>query len=165
MKGTSINTFDLNGTSFPLIWGGDAVNYTAGSSPDLASFCGSLDMNLEMAVGKIVVCESLLGVYAIRRVKGMGIILIGEDAVNPEYAMNYQLPLTLITPEDGKKVMEYIRSTKYGKKKFKLSSIASSCTLSFHSQHFQISHCNHFYGRDLERCHGTKSGLIFFKRA
>ncbi|KAH6818177.1 hypothetical protein C2S51_001780 [Perilla frutescens var. frutescens] len=113
LTGTSINTFDLNGTSFPLIWGGNAVNYTAGYSPDDASLCGGFALNLDMVVGKIVVCESLLGIYSIREVNGIGIILIGSDAINPDYAMSYQLPVTLISPDDGKKVMEYIRSTKY----------------------------------------------------
>ncbi|XP_057811959.1 subtilisin-like protease SBT4.3 [Salvia miltiorrhiza] len=113
LRGNSINTFDLNGTSFPLIWGGDAVNYTAGSSSDYAIDCGYDDLNLEMVVGKIVVCQSTLGMLAIREVNGIGIILIGTDAVNPEYALSYQLPVTMITPDDGRKVLEYIRSTRY----------------------------------------------------
>ncbi|KAJ6943367.1 hypothetical protein NC652_008978 [Populus alba x Populus x berolinensis] len=31
LSGLSINNFDLNGTTYPLIWGGDAVNFSADS--------------------------------------------------------------------------------------------------------------------------------------
>ena len=39
MKGLSINIFNLNGTLFPLIWGGDAANYSAGADPDISRGC------------------------------------------------------------------------------------------------------------------------------
>ncbi|KAF9598031.1 hypothetical protein IFM89_023717 [Coptis chinensis] len=37
--GTAINNFVLNGTSYPLIWGGDGANVSASAKPDFARFC------------------------------------------------------------------------------------------------------------------------------
>jgi hypothetical protein len=39
MKGLSINSFNLSGQSFPLIWGGDAANYSAGADPIISKYC------------------------------------------------------------------------------------------------------------------------------
>lgn len=111
MKGISINTCDLNGTTYPLIWGGDAVNYTAGSSPDSARYCFEDAMNADMLAGKIVFCEAQQDGSTILLANGVGTIMSDELIVNPTYAFSYPLPATLISPEDGKKVLDYIRST------------------------------------------------------
>ncbi|KAI3468815.1 hypothetical protein Pfo_025478 [Paulownia fortunei] len=103
LTGISINSFDLNGTSYPLIWGGDAVNYTFGSKA----------MNLDMVAGKIVLCEGLQDGSAILLANGIGTVMVDPTIINPAYAFSYPLPATLISPDDAKKVMEYIRSTKY----------------------------------------------------
>ncbi|KAL0329704.1 UNVERIFIED_CONTAM: Cucumisin [Sesamum radiatum] len=113
LTGISINSFDLNGTSYPLIWGGDAVNYTMGSSSDYTKYCEADAMNHDMLVGKIVLCEGLQDGSAILLANGIGIVMMDRTVINPNYAFSYPLPATLISPDDGRKVMEYIRSTKY----------------------------------------------------
>ncbi|KAL8064312.1 hypothetical protein ABFX02_01G081400 [Erythranthe guttata] len=115
LTGIAINTFNLNGTSYPLIWGGDAVNYTFGSSPDYARYCGEEDINHDMVAGKIVLCESISRhSHDILSNGTVGIVLVQYiTAINPDYAFNYPLPATLISPDDAKKAMDYIRSTKY----------------------------------------------------
>ena len=45
MNGIAINSFNLNGTSLPLIWGGDAANYSAGANPDISKYCYDGAMN------------------------------------------------------------------------------------------------------------------------
>ncbi|KZV55861.1 cucumisin-like [Dorcoceras hygrometricum] len=113
LTGITINTFDLNGTTYPLIWGGDAVNYTIGSSPEFARFCLGDTMNTDMLAGRIVFCEAEQDGSTILLAKGVGTIMSDEWIINPAYAFSYPLPATLISPEDGKKVLEYIRSTNY----------------------------------------------------
>ncbi|KAH6754802.1 hypothetical protein C2S53_020167 [Perilla frutescens var. hirtella] len=114
VTGIAVNSFDLNGTSYPLMWGGDAVNYTFGSSPDYARLCTPDGMNLDMLPGKIVVCEG----YAqdgstILLSNGIGSVIVGEDDISPDYASTYPLPATQITAGNAKKVMAYIRSTEF----------------------------------------------------
>ncbi|KAL7160218.1 hypothetical protein ABFS83_01G078600 [Erythranthe nasuta] len=111
--GISINTFDLNGTSYPLIWGGDAVNYSGSYSQDDAKLCSQETMNADVAVGKIVLCEALTDGSTILLANGVGTIMSDQDYVNPDYAFSYPLPATLISPDDAKKVIEYIKSTRY----------------------------------------------------
>lgn len=114
MKGIAVNSFDLNGTSYPLMWGGDAVNYTFGSSQAYARICDAeAGINLAMIPGKIVMCEGYRqDGSTILLSKGVGTVIVGEDEINPDYAFTYPLPATLISPDDAKKVMAYIRSTK-----------------------------------------------------
>ncbi|KAF5185730.1 Subtilisin-like protease SBT4.6 [Thalictrum thalictroides] len=58
-EGSAINSFALNRTSYPLIWGGDAANVSAGANSDIASFCGPGTLNSQRAEGKIVLCDTL----------------------------------------------------------------------------------------------------------
>ncbi|KAL0329702.1 UNVERIFIED_CONTAM: Cucumisin [Sesamum radiatum] len=109
--GITINTFDLNGTSYPLIWGGDAANYTIGSSPDIAKYCITGAMSSDVVAGKIVFCEALWDGSGILLANGVGTIMADVLVENPDYAFSWPLPATLISPEDGKIVLEYIKST------------------------------------------------------
>ncbi|KAK4435247.1 Cucumisin [Sesamum alatum] len=109
--GITINTFDLNGTSYPLIWGGDAANYTIGSSPDIAKYCITGAMNADIVAGKIVFCEALWDGSGILLANGVGTIMADVLVENPDVAFSWPLPATLISPEDGKIVLEYIKNT------------------------------------------------------
>ena len=65
MKGLSVNSFDLNGTTFPLIWGGDAANVSAGYSSDISRYCIPDSLNSYKIKGKIVLWD------------GSGVLLAG----------------------------------------------------------------------------------------
>ncbi|KAL6556787.1 hypothetical protein OROHE_006663 [Orobanche hederae] len=111
LLGIAINSFDLNGTSYPLIWGGDAANYTGGSNQNIAKQCGAGAMNTNTLSGKIVFCETLTDSSAILDSNGAGIIMTDVRFVNTDMAYSWPLPSTLISPEDGKGVLEYIKAT------------------------------------------------------
>ncbi|KAL2543952.1 subtilase family protein [Forsythia ovata] len=113
MKGISINNFDLNGTSYPLIWGGSAANYTIGSSSDYSKYCLPGAMSTDIVAGKIVFCEALYDGSGILLANGIGTIMADVLVVDPDFAFSFPLPATLISPEDGHKVLDYIRSTDY----------------------------------------------------
>lgn len=110
MKGFSINNFDLNGKSYPLIFGGDAVNFSSGANSELAGYCLPGSLNANKIKGKIVYCDSPTDGSAIRIAGGVGTIMIDLDT---DTADSFSSPVTQLTVEDGQKVLEYIRSTEY----------------------------------------------------
>ncbi|KAL4602687.1 hypothetical protein ACB092_10G071900 [Castanea dentata] len=111
MKGLSISSFNLNGTSFPWIWGGDAANYSAGADPDIlrGSFYGAL--NSYKVQGKIVFCEGAVDGASILLSNGVGTIM--ADSSFTDFAFSFSLPATIISVEDGLKILNYIRSTEF----------------------------------------------------
>lgn len=113
MQGLSINSFELNGTSYPLIWGGDAANFSAGSNRQISKYCYSDSMNSIKVAKKIVFCEELSDGHGILIANGAGTIMVDSTFFAPDFAFNYPLPATSITPEDGQRVLDYIRATKY----------------------------------------------------
>lgn len=111
MKGITVNAFELNGTSYPLIWGGDAANYTAGASPDLSRYCITGTMNADIVTGKIVYCETVWDGSGVLLANGVGNIMSDVNIENLDVGFSWPLPTTLISSSDGKSVLEYIRST------------------------------------------------------
>lgn len=175
MKGITINAFDLNGTSYPLIWGGDAANYTIGSSPDIARYCITGAMNADIVAGKIVFCEALWDGSGILLANGVGTIMADVLVVNPDVAFSWPLPATLISPEDGKSVLEYIRSTEWDLPHPSFSPHLFIFAISLFNNHeevynlhatfsFQKSYSNHFLQWRMEGRHGSNCRFIFFQR-
>ncbi|KAH7546841.1 hypothetical protein FEM48_Zijuj01G0243700 [Ziziphus jujuba var. spinosa] len=109
IKGLSINSFELSGTTYPLIWGGDAANFSAGSNREISRYCLTGSMNSIKVAGKIVFCETLWDGSGILLANGVGTIM--ADSSVTDYAFSYPLPATLISSEDGQRVLEYIRTT------------------------------------------------------
>lgn len=99
----------MYGTSYPLIWGGDAANYSAGANPDIARYCIDGAMNSYKVAGKMVFCETLWDGSGILMANGLGTIM--ADSSITDFAFNYPLPATLISTEDGQRILDYIRST------------------------------------------------------
>ncbi|XP_040987387.1 cucumisin-like [Juglans microcarpa x Juglans regia] len=115
--GVSINSFDLNGKSFPLIWGGGAVNYSAGADTTISKFCFPGALNSHKVQGKIVLCETIDGIRGIfiastgvSIANGVGTIMAADSSIN-DFAFSYSFPATVISTEDGLKVLDYIKST------------------------------------------------------
>lgn len=109
MKGLSVNSFELNGTTFPLIWGGDAANVSAGYSSDLSRYCLPDTLNSYKIKGKIVLCDTLWDGSTVLLADGVGTIM--ADLIT-DYAFNYPLPATQISVEDGLAILDYIRTAK-----------------------------------------------------
>ncbi|TKY56800.1 Cucumisin protein [Spatholobus suberectus] len=95
-EGISINTFDLKGELYPIIFGGDAPNTKAGMDGSISRACvpNSLDPNL--VKGKIVLCEG--------RSKGTPTATIFKshelkDTLAPQVASFSSRGPNLVTPE------------------------------------------------------------------
>ncbi|KAA3464505.1 cucumisin-like [Gossypium australe] len=107
--GLSINSFELYGKTYPLIWGGDAANYSAGASQDLSKYCITGSMNSYKVEGKIVFCEVLWDGTGVLLANGVGTIMADDEIT--DFAFNYPLPATQISTSDGEKILDYIRTT------------------------------------------------------
>ncbi|XP_016651054.1 PREDICTED: subtilisin-like protease SBT4.3 [Prunus mume] len=108
-SGLSVNNFDLNGKSYPLIWGGDAANFSAGANSVISSQCFHGAMNSYKVKGKIVFCERIGDGAGILSADGVGAIM--ADSLFTDFAFSFPLSATVITTEDGQRVLDYIRST------------------------------------------------------
>lgn len=109
LKGLSVSNFDLNGTSYPLIWGGEAANVSAGANSEIASFCFPGSLNSYKAEGKIILCDTLNDGAGILYANAIGAIMSDPDYT--DFAFSYPVPATLLSPEDGLRIKNYIRST------------------------------------------------------
>ncbi|KAL5554861.1 hypothetical protein UlMin_037097 [Ulmus minor] len=110
--GIVINSFDLHGASFPLIWGGDAANFSAGSDQGISKYCFPESMNSLLVAGKIVFCEAFLDGSGIMLANGVGTIMTDYE-IPTDVAFNFPLPVTVISREDGQKVLDYIKTSEY----------------------------------------------------
>ncbi|KAL6005540.1 hypothetical protein ACLOJK_006107 [Asimina triloba] len=109
VAGNAINPFALNGTQFPLIYGGSAPNVSAGFSSDVSRYCYDGTLNSYKTQGKIVVCDDVPDGPAISDAGGLGNIIAIDDYA--DFAFSYPLPTSLISTADGQKVLDYVRST------------------------------------------------------
>lgn len=66
-------------------------------------------MNSYIVEGKIVFCETLWDGSGILLANGVGTIM--ADSSITDFAFNYPLPATVISTEDGLKVLDYIRTS------------------------------------------------------
>lgn len=110
-KGVVVNSFELNRTSFPLIWGGDAPNISANSISLDSSLCFFPDdMDSRKIKGKIVLCEVIWDGSGVIKAGGVGIIMPAPDP--NDFGYTFPFPTTLIKDEDFPIVLDYIRSIK-----------------------------------------------------
>ncbi|KAJ4836714.1 hypothetical protein Tsubulata_031908 [Turnera subulata] len=103
--GNSLNSFELNGTSFPLVYSGDAANYTFGVGPDIATWCFSGSLTPLRTKGGVVLCNALNSFTWIEG--SMGIIMPSPF----EMAIGFPMPVALINFEDHSRVLDYIKYT------------------------------------------------------
>ncbi|XP_024029247.1 cucumisin [Morus notabilis] len=108
-EGFSINTFDLKDKMFPIIYGGDAPNTTAGIEQSFSRYCttGSLDQNL--VKGKIVLCDSFTRGRGAILAGAVGMVITGRES--GEVSETFPLPTSYLNPDDGAQIYIYINST------------------------------------------------------
>ncbi|CAI0414176.1 unnamed protein product [Linum tenue] len=110
--GIAVNSFKLNGTSFPLVWAGDVANYSGGNGLLNAKNCLPGSLNSNKIAGKIVLCNSVLGDYTgVVMANGLGAIVSFPIPFLIDIALSYPLPATQVKTGDGDAILEYIRTT------------------------------------------------------
>lgn len=85
MKGLSINNFDLDGTIYRLIWGGDACILEA--------------LNSYKVEQKTVICDALVTGSGVVIANGVGAIM-ADSFYSKDFAFSFPLLETVIRDED-----------------------------------------------------------------
>ncbi|CAO2837987.1 unnamed protein product [Amaranthus hypochondriacus] len=113
-EGVSINTFDLQNKTFPVIYGGDAPDQI-NSNSTFSRFCLADTLNKTLVKNKIVVCDELItGMEAfIDGAAGM----IMQDVTPHDAAYSFPLPASYLHVHDATQLVSYTRnlsSTPFG---------------------------------------------------
>nr|KYP40423.1 Cucumisin [Cajanus cajan] len=112
-EGISVNTFDLKGEFYPIIFGGDAPNTKAGmdeSSSRYYSF-NSLDSNLMK--GKIVLCEGgSIDMSGSATLNAGAVGFLSQGQSGRDVPITCGLPGSYLDLKDGASVYDYIKSTR-----------------------------------------------------
>ncbi|KAA3481904.1 cucumisin-like [Gossypium australe] len=95
-KGTSVNTFDLKGKFYPLIWGANAPKYSS--------------LNETLVKGKIVLCDYLDFMEGPLQAGAVG-ALIQDDGFK-DFAYTFALPVSVLGLTNGSDILHYINTTK-----------------------------------------------------
>ncbi|GMY23657.1 subtilisin-like protease SBT4.13 [Fagus crenata] len=104
--GSAVNSFTLNGTKFPLVYGKD-VSSTC--SEATARVCFDFCLDSSSVEGKIVVCDDASGSKEAYRASALGAIVLNEDRKDVAFVLS--LPASTLAKEDYEVVMSYINST------------------------------------------------------
>ncbi|KAL3502298.1 hypothetical protein ACH5RR_036747 [Cinchona calisaya] len=107
LAGNSVNSFDLNGTKFPLVYGRDA----SGLCGDLqAKRCDLRCLDEKLVRGKIILCRSNdRAILEASRVGAIGLILQANEADDVSFVFPYAT--SVLSDEDFKLVESYYNST------------------------------------------------------
>ncbi|KAJ4911060.1 subtilase 4.13 [Raphanus sativus] len=105
LVGKSVNTFGLNGTMYPLVYGKSAVNSSA-CSVESAEKCEEGCLQESLVKGKVVVCNSTDSYDALANGAVAGISLNRT----PNVAFVTSFPLSALSQEDLDSLVSYIKS-------------------------------------------------------
>ncbi|XP_034711893.1 cucumisin-like [Vitis riparia] len=108
--GTSLNNFHLDGTSFPLVYSGDAANITSAMSPDIAGICFPGTLSTLKTRGAVVLCNILSDSSGAFSAEAVGLIMASPF---DEIAFAFPVPAVVISYDDRLKLIDYIRTTEY----------------------------------------------------
>nr|XP_028944350.1 subtilisin-like protease SBT4.4 [Malus domestica] len=108
LVGHSTNTFTLNGTNFPLVYGKDASRTNC--SQMLASICWEGCLDPDLVKGKIVVCEKNTGIPGTYRSGAVGIIFV--NFMNETSSQVLPFPGVNLITEELNVVKSYMNSTR-----------------------------------------------------
>ncbi|KAM5551454.1 subtilisin-like protease SBT4.3 [Rosa sericea] len=123
LVGAAVNTFTLNGTSFPLIYGKDASSQCSESEAESCEE-GCLDSGL--VKGKVVLCDEPYGVNEANRSGAVGSILRFDwDDVSPIVP----IPATVFTYKEHSLIKLYMNSTKDARVNIQRSEVKRDTTV------------------------------------
>ncbi|KAL4599122.1 hypothetical protein ACB092_11G104600 [Castanea dentata] len=106
LVGNAVNSFTLNGTKFPLVYGKDA---SSSCSEEGARICLENCLDSDLVKGKIVVCNEATGRREAFRAGALGVItLIGEERADVSFVV--PLPSSALTAKNYDLVKSSINS-------------------------------------------------------
>ncbi|KAJ7964575.1 Cucumisin [Quillaja saponaria] len=110
-KGVSINTFNLKGEMYPLIYAGNAPNTSGGFNRSISRLCLPNSLDEDLVKGKMVLCDAFLGATDIEFLSGAAGAIMRSSAPK-DSASSFALPATHLTVETGLNIFSYINSTR-----------------------------------------------------
>lgn len=110
-QGVGISTFEPKQKSYPLASGADAAK--SSDTKDDSIHCVENAMDPKKVKGKLVYCKlSSWGADSVvKGLGGAGVVLEGDIFLDA--AQIFMTPATLVNSTTGKKISDYIQSTKY----------------------------------------------------
>ncbi|CAN0837702.1 unnamed protein product [Linum grandiflorum] len=110
-NGSSLNTFELERRMYPLIYGGDAPNETAGYDGSISRYCYPGTLDKDLVRGKIVYCDSATASYGEGPLEAGAAGAIMGNFEFGEVAFPTLLPASRLNTTDGNDVLKYYNST------------------------------------------------------
>ncbi|CAN1746725.1 unnamed protein product [Linum perenne] len=107
-KGTSLNTFQPEKKTYPLIYGGDAPS--AGNDGNVSKYCYSDSLDKKLVQGKVVYCE-VSGQGDGPLAAGAAGAIMGNSEQGDVVVFPFPLPVSLLNKTDGNDVLKYSKST------------------------------------------------------
>ncbi|KAL6341539.1 hypothetical protein AAG906_032659 [Vitis piasezkii] len=108
VEGIAINSFELNGTNHPIVYGKTAST----CDKQNAEICRPSCLNEDLSKGKIVLCKNNPQIYVeASRVGALGTITLAQE-FQEKVPFIVPVPMTTLTRPDFEKVEAYINSTK-----------------------------------------------------
>ncbi|KAM5583482.1 subtilisin-like protease SBT4.3 [Rosa sericea] len=109
LVGTSVNTFTLNGSSFPLIYGKDASSHECSDSQ--AGLCDEDCLDSDSVEGKIVLCDAFDEAdFVVHKAGALGSILNNDGT--GDFSNVVSLPAIALSYENYNAVKFYMNSTR-----------------------------------------------------
>ncbi|XP_022979186.1 cucumisin-like [Cucurbita maxima] len=111
-QGYTINTFDLKGKQYPLIYAGNAPNVSGGFTGSSSRFCSRNSVDRNLVRGKILLCDSILSPSTFASFNGaVGVVM--NDAGVKDNSRSYPLPSSYLGPVAGNNIKTYMGSNKF----------------------------------------------------
>ncbi|KAH9297678.1 hypothetical protein KI387_029360, partial [Taxus chinensis] len=110
--GIAVNTYTMEQSWYPLVYGGDVANVSGGYTSYVSSGCALNSLDRTKVKGKIVLCYYVSDPpdYTVFLAGGAGTIIMLDGY--GDTAFPWLNPATVISTEQGKIVMSYINSTR-----------------------------------------------------
>ncbi|KAE8689602.1 Cucumisin [Hibiscus syriacus] len=109
-EGISINTFDLKNKTYPMIYGGDAPNTTAGYTSRSSRFCSLSSLDRDLVKGKIVLCDRIGTGREPFLAGAAGTVTRDQDRT--DFTNSFPLPTSCFNLVDGNMIYQYINLTR-----------------------------------------------------
>ncbi|WVY90485.1 hypothetical protein V8G54_035999 [Vigna mungo] len=110
-EGVSINTFDLKGKPYPLVYGGDVPNIGGGHNSSTSRFCVKDSLDEHSVKGKIVLCESIQSSEDVGFLSGAAGVIFGNNYPK-DLPGAYALPALEVTQWDQRLIHSYLNSNR-----------------------------------------------------
>ncbi|KAG0465927.1 hypothetical protein HPP92_020091 [Vanilla planifolia] len=108
-QGMAINLDGNNNVQYPLVYGGNVSNETAGIDGSISRFCIDGTLDGELSKGKVILCDSLSDGSGPQHAGAVGAVMETSDA--NDFAFGFKLPASVLGTDDSAEVLEYANKT------------------------------------------------------